>query len=118
MAAGRSTRKTLSPGRRAAAASLYAALIADTCLRLAGAAGPVLVEGPFARNAIFLGALVELVGRDVLSRPDAAGTTVGAALLALGEKPPPPAEMTASAPLPIDIASYAEEWRDRSAREG
>ena len=43
----------LSPGARAAAASLYAALTTMTCLELTRAEGPVIVEGPFARNGAF-----------------------------------------------------------------
>ena len=40
----------LSPGERVAAASLYCVMVTETCLSLAGADGPVIVEGPFARN--------------------------------------------------------------------
>jgi sugar (pentulose or hexulose) kinase len=106
----------LSPGERAAAASLYAALVTETCLALAGADGPVLVEGPFAGNPVFLAALAQRVPRPVIARPDATGTTEGAALLAEGagaaialDDPPP------VAPLSVDLSAYAAEW---SARAG
>jgi sugar (pentulose or hexulose) kinase len=115
LAGGWSTEpKALSPEMRVAAASLYAALVADTCLELTGAAGPILVEGPFARNNVFLGALARLTGRSVLARPDAAGTTLGAALLALGGKAAPVAEMDRAEPIAVDLAAYAAEWRERA----
>jgi sugar (pentulose or hexulose) kinase len=109
----------LSPGSRNAAASLYAALIADTCLGLTGADGPVVIEGPFARNAVFLAGLAQLTGRNVLARPDAAGTTLGAALLALGPERDigADADPEPTAPLAIDIAGYADEWRYRAAQQ-
>jgi sugar (pentulose or hexulose) kinase len=105
----------LTHGERAAVASLYAALVAETCMGLAGAEGPVVVEGPFAKNATFLAALAQLVRRPVIARPDATGTTEGAALLADGPdaKPelcdPPPA-----APLGVDLTDYAAAWRERA----
>lgn len=113
---GWSTNPTaLSPEARVAAASLYAALVADTCLRLTGASGPVIVEGPFARNDVFVGALARLCGRNVIARPDAAGTTLGAALLALGGKPGTVANISPAAPISVDLAAYADEWRRRVA---
>jgi sugar (pentulose or hexulose) kinase len=107
----------LSPGERTAAASLYAALMADSCLRLAGAAGPIVVEGPFAQNAVFVGALARLTGRSVLARSDTAGTTLGAALLALGPDPEidADADPEPASPLAVDMAAYADEWRARAA---
>jgi sugar (pentulose or hexulose) kinase len=89
----------LSPGERAAVASLYAALVTETCLALAGAEGPVLVEGPFARNRTFLAAVAAWVPRPVIARPDATGTTEGAALLAFGPSARPV------------LAAYADQWR-------
>ena len=104
---------TLAPPTRIAAASLYAALVTETCLDLAGAQGPIIVEGPFARNALFLGALAQRVPRPVIVRPDATGTTEGAALLAAGAnaKPEHRADPPPIAPLDIDLSAYAEEWQ-------
>jgi sugar (pentulose or hexulose) kinase len=102
----------LSPASRAAAASLYAALVTETCLSLAGADGPVIVEGPFARNPAFLGALAAFVGRPVKARPDATGTTEGAALLALGrDARPPHTEAPTIAPLDLPLGPYRAAWR-------
>ena len=102
----------LTPGERAAAASLYAALVAETCLSLAGAQGPVIVEGRFARNPLFLAALAQRIPRPVLAEPDATGTVDGAILLAFG----PDAHLAAKdaaplAPLATDLAAYAEDWQ-------
>ncbi len=74
----------LTPGERAAAASLYAALVTETCLSLAGADGPVIVEGRFAQNRLFLAALAARIPRPLLVEPDATGTLDGALLLAEG----------------------------------
>ena len=62
----------LTPGERNAAASLYLALMTAETLMLAGASGPTIVEGPFARNDIFCGALSAITGRPV--EPSDAGT--------------------------------------------
>ena len=103
-------------GLRSAAASLYCALLAATCLRLTGAAGPVIVEGPFSRNRLFLSALAALTPLPVLARPDATGTTGGAALLAHGPDAAPPGLPD---PDPIillehDLSGYALEWEERA----
>ena len=104
---------TLSASERTAAASLYVALVAETCLSLTGSEGPVLVEGPFARNALFLSALAALVDRPVIGRPDATGTTEGAALLADGPDKAHPAspDPEPATPLGGDFAAYAAMWR-------
>ncbi|MCX5515592.1 hypothetical protein C3941_06925 [Kaistia algarum] len=106
--------ETLSPGERAAGASLYCALVAQTCLELTSAAGPIVVEGPLAKNAIFLAALASLIGRPVVARTDATGTTEGAALLADGPEGAGPGlpDGDPIAPLATDIAGYATAWRE------
>jgi sugar (pentulose or hexulose) kinase len=106
----------LDPGERVAAASLYCALVAETCLSLAGAEGPVIVEGPFARNRVFLAALAQRVSRPIIAEPDATGTVDGAALLVDG----PTAKLAAKedrpvAPLALDLGRYAEAWRRAAA---
>lgn len=106
----------LSPGLHSAAASLYCALLAATCLRLTGAAGPVIVEGPFSRNRLFLSALAALTPLPVLARPDATGTTGGAALLAHGPDAAPPGlpDPDPINPLDRDLSGYALEWEERA----
>jgi sugar (pentulose or hexulose) kinase len=68
-------------GRRAVALSFYLALMTDTCLRLTGASGPTIVEGPFAKNAEFVSMLMAATGRPVLKSDAATGTSIGAAML-------------------------------------
>ncbi|MGO4524327.1 FGGY-family carbohydrate kinase [Microvirga sp. 2MCAF35] len=64
-------------------ASLYTALMTQACLDLTRAAGPIIVEGPFARNVLYAEALGSATGRQVLAVSSSTGTSVGAALLAL-----------------------------------
>lgn len=68
-------------GQRAAALSFYLAMMTDTCLRLTGAQGPTIVEGPFARNPEFTTMLGAATGRPVLTSSAVTGTSIGAALL-------------------------------------
>jgi len=108
---------TLSPGLRSVAASLYCALVEATCLHLTGAGGPILVEGPFSRNRLFRAALAALTPRPVLARPDATGTTGGAALLAYG---PDAASPGLPDPDPVilleqDLSAYTREWEERAS---
>ncbi|MDZ4085280.1 MAG: FGGY-family carbohydrate kinase [Tabrizicola sp.] len=69
-------------GARMAAASFYAALMGAECLALAGAEGPVIVEGAFGGNLAFLRMLATATGRVVRGSGQGAGTGLGAALLA------------------------------------
>ena len=69
-------------GARMAAASFYAALMGAECLDLAGAEGPVIVEGSFGGNLAFLRMLATATGRVVRGSGAGAGTGLGAALLA------------------------------------
>ncbi|RCS23597.1 carbohydrate kinase [Phyllobacterium salinisoli] len=103
--------ENLTPARRHAAASLYAALMTDVSLGLVGADGPILVEGPFARNRIYLAALGRLTGRDVLALPGSTGTSLGAAMLA-GMQPEASAPEPNDFTMPETFASYAREWRN------
>jgi sugar (pentulose or hexulose) kinase len=105
----------LTPGLRLAAAGLYSALVAETCLGLTRADGPVIVEGPFSRNRIFLAALAQLVARPVIGRPDATGTTAGAALLALGPEAGALApDPSPTVPLAVDLSDYRAVWRAKA----
>lgn len=102
-------------GARSAALSFYLAMMTDTCLRLTGATGPTIVEGPFAENQAFTAMLTAATQRPVLTSDMTTGTSIGAALL-LGEsaglKPP------AQTATPSDLQSfktYAALWRTRAA---
>lgn len=75
------TEPEVASGTRSATLSFYLALMTDTCLRLTGAQGPTIVEGPFARNVAFTAMLAASTGREVLTSEAATGTSIGAALL-------------------------------------
>ena len=101
----------INNGRRFAAISFYLALMTATCLELIGADGPTTVEGPFARNRLFVGMLAAGTGRTVIASEAATGTSIGAALLASapvtahgkGERTEPPTDPA--------WAGYASAWR-------
>lgn len=93
-----------------AAACLYLALMSDTCLELIGARGPILVEGPFTGNPVYLSALRALIGRDVLAMRGATGTSQGAALLA-GTSIVLHEHVSAIIVDIADIETYRQTWR-------
>jgi sugar (pentulose or hexulose) kinase len=74
----------VSGGQRFVAVSFYLALTTAVCLDLTGADGPVIVEGPFARNRLFTRMLAAATKRVVIASDAATGTSIGAALLAAG----------------------------------
>lgn len=67
---------------RALAVAQYLGMMTATCLGLIGADGPIVVEGPFARNDAYLAMLAAATGRQVEASVAATGTALGAALLA------------------------------------
>jgi sugar (pentulose or hexulose) kinase len=98
-------------GVKSVALSYYLALMTRTCLDLTSALGPIIVEGPFARNSAFLSMLSAATGRVVLYSQSSTGTSIGAALLfdAL-EAPALPKAM----PMPANAAElvrYSENWQ-------
>jgi sugar (pentulose or hexulose) kinase len=103
---------TLSPGERNAAASLYLALMTAESIRAAGGSSPVIVEGPFARNTLYCSALAAAGRFDVEPSESSSGTTLGAALLAIGELPTRRSRAKPVEPLKhAAFAAYASAWR-------
>ncbi|WP_181703923.1 FGGY-family carbohydrate kinase [Chthonobacter albigriseus] len=104
--------ETLPPAERTAAASLYEALMTATALALCNAAGPTVVEGPFARNPLYADALARLTGRPVVRTAGSTGTSTGAALLAApGHPVATGAEITADGSwLGPTFDTYATAW--------
>ena len=108
------------PGRRGAALSFYLALMTATCLKMIGARGPVVVEGPFGGNLAYRQMLEAATGRPVsVSESGVTGTAVGAAMLAAGldlagGALPPQADDRPVSPAPAAtdprMRSYAEAW--------
>lgn len=106
----------LSDGERFAAASFYLALVTSKCLELIGSEGPTIVEGPFARNDLFMKMLEVASGRIAEgSKVSTTGTGLGAALLVsdtlknLVEPPDARAVINAE---PSNLA-YAQNWFQR-----
>ncbi len=105
---------TLPPAQKAAATSLYLALMTAECLTITGAAGPTLVEGPFARNAVFMAMLAVATGRAATPSASRTGTAIGAALLFGGKRP---AGVSSQNPPTLDpaLAAYAALWRKHTS---
>jgi sugar (pentulose or hexulose) kinase len=97
-----------------AVASLYLAMMTATSLGLTGPKGDLIVEGPFAKNRIFLDMLSVATGQPVfINSSSSTGTSIGAALLALGTTP----DFTLRsdqiiAPEPT-LAARLARWRDQ-----
>lgn len=102
-------------GLREVALSFYLALMTSECLAMTGAAGKVIVEGPFAANLAYLHMLTAATGLPVLGAKSRTGTSIGAALLHGGTAD----AITGAAPvlvppsLAADLAAYAQHWRRR-----
>jgi sugar (pentulose or hexulose) kinase len=95
---------------RYVAASFYLAAMTAECLALAGAAGPTVVEGPFAQNALYLEMLASATGRSVEAMTQSAtGTSIGAALLARMDAHG--ASPATSIGANIAMTAYARKWR-------
>ena len=100
------------PGERFAAVSFYLAMMTATCLGMIGAEGPVVVEGPFGRNRLYLEMLATALGRPLLGAGESVtGTSIGAALLTL-ERPEPAVADEREVGPEARLARYAAGWRE------
>ena len=98
--------------RRDVALALYLALMTAECLAITGANGPVIVEGPFAQNPLYLAMLAAATGFPVTASASQTGTAVGAALLFASPVSVQPAWPPAqSAPDDLKMIGYAKAWR-------
>jgi sugar (pentulose or hexulose) kinase len=81
---------------------------------MTGDEGEIIVEGPFARNLLFLEMLKAATARDVFADPNSAiGTSVGAALLA-SRRPPHlanPSPVQLEPEMATRMKRYAAMWR-------
>ena len=106
---------------RSSLAALYCALMCDQSLQAIGSRARIIVDGPFAENAVFLAALAALrQPQPVLASDLRDGTTAGAAVLALmapegkvphvamNLRPQPPANLPA-------LDRYRREWLAHSS---
>jgi len=103
----------LPPEGRAALATLYCALMADLILDRLGAAGAILVDGPFAANPLFPGVLQSLRPADPVAAGGTRGGITAAVLWLAGAVPPPEAPAKPLPPLAEAEAlrSYRDRWR-------
>ncbi len=103
----------LSRAERTVAASLYVALMTASCLELLAASGRTIIEGPFARNALYCSALAHLSGREVLAALGSTGTSAGATHLVLADAGPKRQNATTyrSFGLGEDLDTYAASWQ-------
>ena len=98
---------------RASAASLYLAMMTAQALQLSGGAGDIVVEGPFARNAAFLEMLSVATDRPVIPMAGSStGTSLGAALLALGRDHGFSMQAGKTAAPAAETRAGMERWRD------
>lgn len=104
------TQTPQTDGERLVALSWYLALMTHTCLQLTGARGPVIIEGPFARNSDYLDMLASLWPETVDCTASATGTAVGAALLLLPDAPQPQATRHAPPADARALQHYAQAW--------
>lgn len=105
------TAKPQTEGQEIVALSYYLALMTDTCLTLIGAAGPTVIEGPFARNSDYLAMLACLRPDGIEIAASATGTSVGAALLCLPDARAPQTQVIA--PTDQDrMRRYAKIWSE------
>ncbi|MBW6418573.1 FGGY-family carbohydrate kinase [Celeribacter sp. PS-C1] len=112
---GREASWTLEPAeqeQRMAALGFYLALMTKTCLDLVGADGPVIIEGPFARNREYLDMLATLHDGGVEIAASATGTSVGAAML-FAENASPPETHKIKPPASDLLSNYAMIWQAR-----
>lgn len=101
----------ISIGERFATISFYLALMTSTCLELIGGDGPTIVEGPFARNRLFVRMLAAATRRAVIASEAATGTSIGAALLASDQATAQGKGQRTEPPDDPAWASYARSWR-------
>lgn len=95
---------------RAALASLYCAFTTAVMAGLIDSSGPMIVEGVFARNPIFLDALAQTTGAPVQASPDSTGTIAGLATLAgLPQSP----KLTPISPTTPGLDRIFRDWLSR-----
>ncbi|SFN84024.1 Sugar (pentulose or hexulose) kinase [Mesorhizobium sp. NFR06] len=107
--------ENLSPGQRIAAISFYLALMTATCLELIGGDGATTVEGPFARNPLFISMLAAATERPVVASETSTGTSIGAALLAADGAPAMSKGEWTEPPTERSWGEYAAAWQQAAS---
>ncbi|MBI5255518.1 MAG: L-fuculose kinase [Burkholderiales bacterium] len=105
---------SLDPAERATLATLYAAQVTAWIVERLGGLGPTVVEGPFARNPVYTGALATLLPREAVqvSADALEGTARGAWMLAHWTEPgiSSPATQPAPALAGQGLPAYHARW--------
>ena len=110
--------QSLNLEERVALASLYVGLVTHASLTALGARGPIVVEGPFNRNMLYLSVLARLTRRPVLVPTGPGGSAAGAALLATiesGARRSPSLQEARGRGLGEEFDRYAALWAERAA---
>jgi sugar (pentulose or hexulose) kinase len=94
------------------ALSFYLALMTAECLKMVGAMGETIVEGPFARNIHYLQMLQAGTQRPVIASDSMTGTSVGAAMLFRNAPVAPLHQEIAPPSKARQFEEYASNWRN------
>jgi sugar (pentulose or hexulose) kinase len=100
------------------AAQLYLALVTDASLDLIGARERIVIEGRFAEERLFVGALAALRPADTVYVSHAHNSVPYGALRLLDPDLKPPGSLVRVEPLPIDLSNYKSLWRSRAGTGG
>ena len=110
----------IGTGARGAVVALYLALVTAECLSNIGHDGAIIVEGPFAKNQLYLAMLAVAAKSDVYRSSGTTGTSSGAALL-VGEAVATQLDnhmlVSVSKQTAMSLRTYAARWRQRLLRQ-
>jgi sugar (pentulose or hexulose) kinase len=99
-------------------AHVYAALVADVSLDLIGSCDTLLIDGRFARSAVFVSTLAALrPDTTVLTSHEEHGVARGA-LRVIDQILPGAATPEHVTPLAVDLSRYRAAWREAAERVG
>jgi sugar (pentulose or hexulose) kinase len=110
-------RRPEDPLQRAAAAAVYAALVADAALDLIGARERLLVEGRFARAEAFVRVLATLRPDMQVFTADGPLDLVFGACRLVDDRLRPPCGLRRVSPLELDVAAFRGRWRSGMEKE-
>lgn len=97
---------------REVALGYYLGLMTAECLSMTGGSGPVIIEGPFARNPFFREMLAAATAQPVLASASQTGTAIGAALLFATEGAHPAQGELTPEPFNRNLLPYVRRWRE------
>jgi len=103
---------------RTALASLYTALVSNTCLDLLDSREDLIIEGHFAENEIYKRALATLrPNQNLLISTAPVGSALGAGLLWDWQRSKPALTLDPVRAAPLSgLPDYAARWRDKAER--